>query len=75
MNFQFVRNLNPENYFNVYNSSYDALNDIGKTYNTNPDYVDGNNNLIIESGTTGFTNDVLTLQTAFKTRMIKNIKM
>jgi hypothetical protein len=66
LNFQYVRNLNPENYFNVYNSSYDALNDIGKTYNTNPDYVDGNNNLIIESGTSGFTKDVLTLQTALK---------
>jgi hypothetical protein len=64
LNFQFVRNLNPENYFNVYNSSYDALNDIGKTYNMNPDYVDENNNLIIESGTKGFTNDVLTGKTS-----------
>ncbi|MGQ7945531.1 translocation and assembly module lipoprotein TamL [Flavobacterium sp. WC2509] len=64
LNFQFVRNLNPENYFNVYTSSYDALNDIAKTYNTNPTYVDTNGNLIIESGTTGFTNDVLTGQTA-----------
>lgn len=63
LNFQFVRNLNPENYFNIYNSSYDALNDIGKKYNTNSDYVDSNGNLIIESGTTGFTNDVLTLKT------------
>jgi hypothetical protein len=64
LNFQFVHNLNPQNYFNVYSSSYDALNDIGKTYNTNPDYVDQNGNLIIESGTTGFTNDVLTGKTA-----------
>ena len=63
LNFQFVRNLNPKNYFNVYTSSYDALNDIAKTYNTEPSYVDTNGNLIIESGTTGFTNDVLTLQT------------
>jgi hypothetical protein len=66
LNFQYVRNLNPENYFNVYNSSYDALNDIGKVHNTNPDYVDGNNNLIIESGTSGFTRDVLTLQTGLR---------
>ena len=35
-NAQFVRNLNPQNYFNVYRSSYNALNAIGKTYNTNP---------------------------------------
>jgi len=64
LNFQFVRNLNPENYFNVYTSSYDALNDIAKTYNTDPSYVDSSTgDLIIESGTTGFTNDVLTGKT------------
>ncbi|PKB17140.1 BamA/TamA family outer membrane protein [Flavobacterium sp. 5] len=63
LNFQFIRNLNPENYFHVYTSSYDALNNISKTYNTNPSYADSNGNLIIESGTTGFTNDVLTGQT------------
>ncbi|MBW4361965.1 translocation and assembly module lipoprotein TamL [Flavobacterium taihuense] len=64
LNFQYVRNLNPENYYNVYTSSYDALNDIGKTYNTNPDYADNNGNLIIESGTLGFTKDVLTGETS-----------
>ncbi|OYX85851.1 MAG: hypothetical protein B7Y83_03455 [Flavobacteriales bacterium 32-34-25] len=58
-NIQFVRNLNSQNYFNVYGSSYNALNEIAKTYNTNTDYVNDNNNLIIESGTSGFTNDVL----------------
>lgn len=64
-NVQYVRNLNPENYFNVYESSYSALNDIGKVYNTNPDYVDINTgDLIIEKGTTGFTNDVLSNKTA-----------
>ena len=59
LNFQFVRNLNTENYFNVYGSSYDALNGLSRIYNTNPDYIDSNSDLIIESGTTGFTNDVL----------------
>lgn len=59
INVQFVRNLNPENYFNVYTSSYDALNAIGKIYNTNADYIDSNGNLKIEKGTSGFTNDVL----------------
>ena len=64
-NVQYVRNLNPENYFNIYQSSYTALNDIGKVYNTNPDYVDQDTgNLIIEKGTAGFTNDVLTGNTA-----------
>ncbi len=58
-NVQFVRNLNSENYFNVYGSSYNALNTIGKTYNTNTNYFNDNGDLIIESGTSGFTKDVL----------------
>ena len=60
-NAQFVRNLNPQNYFNVYRSSYNALNDLGKTYNTNPLYFNNtiDRDLIIEDGTLGFTNDVL----------------
>ncbi|SDW99477.1 translocation and assembly module lipoprotein TamL [Flavobacterium degerlachei] len=64
-NVQFVRNLNPDNYFNVYGSSYDALNAIGKIYNTESTYFDNDTdkNLIIESGTSGFINDVLDLQT------------
>ena len=59
-NIQYVRNLNPENYFNVYESSYSELNNLAKTYNTNTDYVDTDGNLKIEEGTKGFTNDVLT---------------
>jgi outer membrane protein assembly factor BamA len=61
-NVQFVRNLNSENYFNVYRSSYNALNQIGKIYNTDPSYFDNpiDKNLIIESGTKGFTNLVTT---------------
>lgn len=59
-NVQYVRNLNPKNYFNVYESSYKALNDIAKTYNTKPSYVDPDTgNLKIEEGTNGFTNDIL----------------
>lgn len=63
LNMQYVRNLNPQNYFNVYESSYDALNNIAKTYNTKPEYLDGDGNLIIEEGTSGFTQDVLTGKT------------
>ena len=65
-NMQYIRNLNPQNYFNVYESSYDALNDIGKQYNTNPSYVDENGDLIIEEGTKGFTNDVITGKTSLR---------
>ncbi|MFV8270743.1 BamA/TamA family outer membrane protein [Flavobacterium sp. GT2N3] len=61
-NTQFVRNLNPQNYFNVYGSSYNALNEISKEYNTNSSYYnnDLDKDLLIEEGTLGFTNDVLT---------------
>lgn len=44
-NVQFVKNLNIDNYFNIYKSSYETLNSIAKSYlgNTNPDYfLDGN---------------------------------
>lgn len=34
-NLQFVRNLNINNYFNVYNYSYDRLNELAQVYNTN----------------------------------------
>ena len=65
LNMQYVRNLNPQNYFNVYQSSYDALNDIGKVYNTDPSNVDPlTGDLIIEKGTAGFTNNVLSGNTA-----------
>lgn len=63
-NVQYVRNLNPKNYFNVYNSSYNALNNIAKNYTINSSYVD-NGNLIIETGTNGFINDVLTRNPSF----------
>ena len=66
-NTQFIRNLNPRNYFNVYGSSYKALNQISKEYNTNTSYYDNatNQNLIIEKGTLGFTNDILTGNATF----------
>ena len=57
-NVQYVRNLNPENYYNVYESSYNELNNLAKTYNYTKN-IDKYGNLIIEEGTTSFTNDVL----------------
>ena len=57
-NIQYVRNLNPENYYNVYESSYNELNNLAKTYNYTKN-IDKYGNLIIEEGTTSFTNDVL----------------
>jgi hypothetical protein len=63
INLQYVNNLNVDNYFNVYRSSYNALNAVSKNYDdVNDLYYDGENgegNLIITSGTDGFINDVL----------------
>jgi len=72
LNAQYVRNLNPDNYFNVYTSSYDELNGIGKDYNINPDNwgttaeEQARKDLTIPKGTTGFTNDVLSNSTALQ---------
>lgn len=59
LNVQFVRNINPGNYFNVYRSSYNALNDLAEIYNQNATYVDDDGRLLIDYGTNGFLNDVL----------------
>ncbi|KRB54454.1 hypothetical protein ASD98_18550 [Flavobacterium sp. Root186] len=63
LNAQYVRNLNPDNYFNVYTSSYNELNGIASDYNNVPGNME-NGNLTIPTGTTNFTNEVLTGQTA-----------
>lgn len=60
-NIQYVRNVNPDKYFTVYESSYDRLNDLADVYrqSVNPSYFDQNGNLTIdEDGTTNFIADV-----------------
>ncbi|MDQ5928439.1 MAG: hypothetical protein QG594_213, partial [Bacteroidota bacterium] len=66
-NAQFVRNLNIQNYYNVYTNSYNALNAIAKTYNTEATNLNTDGNLSIDNGTTNFTNQVLNEKTAIKT--------
>ncbi|OYU79828.1 MAG: hypothetical protein CFE23_12455 [Flavobacterium sp. BFFFF1] len=63
-NVQYVNNLNINNYFEVYRSSFTALNDLAKEYNADPSYFVDNTvpaderKLSIPTGTTGFTTDV-----------------
>jgi len=60
-NIQYVKNLRIDRYFDVYRSSYNALNNLANDYRT-PDidnYFNEQGNLIIESGTNSFINDVL----------------
>ena len=61
-NAQFVRNLNPKNYYNVYTSSYDALNTLAKnpSYQIGTNFYDTDGNLTIEDGTNQFINSILT---------------
>ena len=60
LNIQFVKNVNVGNYFNIYQSSYNALNVLATNYSANPAYFNPlTNQLLIESGTNGFLNDVL----------------
>jgi len=57
-NIQYIRNVNAPNYFNVYQSSYDRLNDIAQDYDLPAEYVNDEGNLIIEQGTSGFISEV-----------------
>lgn len=66
INVQYVRNLNPERFFKVYQNSYTNLDNIANDFETEPsldgffDTTDPNNlKLTIPDGTTAFTNAVL----------------
>ncbi|WP_339848004.1 BamA/TamA family outer membrane protein [uncultured Dokdonia sp.] len=64
INAQYVRNLNPDNYFNIYRNSYEDLNTIARNNeaNINPGYFitdeNGDRNLSIPTGAEQFINDV-----------------
>ncbi len=59
-NIQYVRNTNPNNYFSVYKSSYNTLNNIAKGYEVPTDYVDESGDLTIQGeGANRFINDAL----------------
>ncbi|WP_053976044.1 translocation and assembly module lipoprotein TamL [Mangrovimonas xylaniphaga] len=58
-NLQFVKNLNPDNYFGVYQNSYNTLNDISNSI----DYNNGED-LTYPGQTDQFINDVLTGNTS-----------
>lgn len=58
LNLQYVRNLNINNYFVVYGSSYNDLNNIAQTYNTNTSYLNEDGNLTSD-GAVSFINDVI----------------
>lgn len=69
LNIQFVRNVNPERFYNVYKNTYELLDDIADSYDNSEfpelaEYFESDDdtndpNLIISSGTTGFTEAIL----------------
>ncbi|WOI21952.1 translocation and assembly module lipoprotein TamL [Nonlabens ulvanivorans] len=60
INAQYVRNLDPGDFFNVYNSTYNSLNAVAEDLNiNNPIYLNDDNDLSIPQGTSLFTRDVL----------------
>jgi len=67
LNVLYVRNLNPDRFFNVYGSSYRQLDGIADDYQDDPLLTDffeptddpGNPRLRIPEGTTGFTTAIL----------------
>jgi outer membrane protein assembly factor BamA len=60
---EFVNNRNLSNYFNVYKNSYDRLNQIAKSYNTNENIIDSSGSLLIPEGTSEFIEAVLNNRT------------
>lgn len=50
LNVQYVKNINIANYFNVYTSTYNKLNDLAKIYNTDTLLLDEFGNLTKEKG-------------------------
>lgn len=60
LNIQFINNMNVDNFFNVYQSTYNRLNSIAKNYPVNPDYLDDNGNLSINTG--GAQNFIMDVQ-------------
>lgn len=66
LNIQYVRNVNPERFFNVYTSSYRRLDDIADDFEDNPQLAEfyenetdpGDPRLRIPEGTTGFIDAV-----------------
>ncbi len=60
INAQYVRNLDPENFFNVFDSTYKSLNNVATDLNiTNPIYLNDDSNLSIPEGTSLFSGDIL----------------
>lgn len=64
-NIQYVNNVNIANYFNVYRSSYQALNNLADEYNAPDSYLNERGDLRIPAGADAFINDALAVPSPF----------
>ncbi|WP_010521883.1 BamA/TamA family outer membrane protein [Aquimarina agarivorans] len=72
---QYVRNLNAQNYFNVYQNSYNRLNDIAQNVlDTNSPFFNDNNNLDILSGADQFINSVINGTIVTSTNQLNDVR-
>ena len=59
-NVQYIHNLNPDNFFNIYKATYSRLNEISKSYTVDSSFLDGEGNLTTtEGGAVRFIGNVL----------------
>lgn len=58
INVQYVNNINPRNFFSIYQSTYERLNDISRKYHLGTTYVDNRGNLTPREGTFRFLDDI-----------------
>jgi hypothetical protein len=81
LNIQFVNNLNPDRFYNVYQSTFNRLNDIAVDYADDPALQDfyvmpepsDGPTLIIPEGTTGFTDAILNVEVPSTTEDFEDV--
>lgn len=75
INAQYVRNLDAANFYNVYNNTYNGLNNIATDLGiTNPVYLNDNGNLSIPEGTRLFTQDLLNGNIAATNEQVESVR-
>lgn len=70
---EYINNINPNNFFNVYQNTYYKLNNIAKSYSIDNEYLNLDKNLSSDKSTT-FIDDVLDGKIAVKSEDFKSVR-
>ncbi|GLB52172.1 membrane protein [Neptunitalea chrysea] len=62
LDIQYIKNVNIDNFFNVYQTTYSRLNDIAQDYDLDDTYLNESDNLSIPTGANSFITDALANQ-------------